>query len=123
MLLDTGHAWFGGSDPAELAAAYMDRVRHIHAKNVRPAIRRQVADEGLSFLEGVRRGVFTVPGDPEGGIEFEPVLTTAAGHGYDGWLVIEAEQDPLKAEPMKYQSMGLGALKTMARAAGLDRTK
>jgi len=121
LLLDTGHALFGGSDPAELAEAYMDRVRHIHAKNVRPAVRNQVWQERLSFLEGVRRGVFTVPGDAEGEVEFGPVLKTAARHGYGGWLVIEAEQDPLKADPVKYQSMGLKALKEMARAAGLDR--
>ncbi|WP_163266141.1 myo-inosose-2 dehydratase [Chelativorans alearense] len=122
LLLDVGHAWFGGSDPVELARAYMDRVRHFHAKNVRPAIKKQVEEEGLSFLEGVRRGVFTVPGDPEGALDFEPVLKVAAEHGYDGWLVIEAEQDPLKADPVKYQSMGLKALKEAARAAGLDRT-
>lgn len=121
LLLDTGHAWFGGADPVELARAYMDRVRHLHAKNVRPAIRRQVEEEGLSFLEGVRRGVFTVPGDPEGGVEFEPVLKVAAEKGYQGWLVIEAEQDPLKADPVKYQSMGLKALKETAKAVGLDR--
>lgn len=100
----------------------MARVRHIHAKNVRPAIRSQVETERLSFLEGVRRGVFTVPGDPEGGVDFAPVLRCAARHGYSGWLVIEAEQDPLKADPVTYQSMGLTALKAMARAAGLDRT-
>ena len=50
------------------------------------------------------------------------MLEIAAAHGYDGWLVIEAEQDPLKADPVKYQSMGLKALKQMARAAGLDPT-
>lgn len=121
LLLDTGHAWFGGSDPAELARSYMHRVRHIHAKNVRPAIARQVIDQRLSFLEGVRRGVFTVPGDPEGIVDFLPVLEIAAQHGYRGWLVIEAEQDPLKADPVKYQSMGLKALKAFARSAGLDR--
>ncbi|MBK8456092.1 MAG: myo-inosose-2 dehydratase [Phyllobacteriaceae bacterium] len=121
LLLDTGHAWFGGSDPAELARAYMARVRHIHAKNVRPAIRRQVEEQGLSFLEGVRRGVFTVPGDPEGGVDFPPVLKIAAEHDYSGWLVIEAEQDPLKADPVTYQSMGLKALKAFAREAGLDK--
>lgn len=121
LLLDTGHAWFGGSDPADLAKKYMDRVRHIHAKNVRPAIRKQVESERLSFLEGVRRGVFTVPGDPEGGIDFLPVLKIAAQHGYDGWLVIEAEQDPLVRNPLEYQSMGLKALKAFAREAGLDR--
>ncbi|MFB2549914.1 myo-inosose-2 dehydratase [Ensifer soli] len=121
LLLDTGHAWFGGSDPAELAQKYMHRVRHIHAKNVRPAIRKEVEEQGLSFLEGVRRGVFTVPGDSEGGVDFLPVLTVAAEHGYDGWLVIEAEQDPAVRNPLKYQSMGLAALKAFAREAGLDR--
>ena len=121
LLLDTGHAWFGGSDPAELARAYGGRVRHFHAKNVRPAVRRQVEQEGLSFLEGVRRGVFTVPGDPEGGVAFEPVLKALADHGYRGWAVIEAEQDPLKADPVTYQSMGLEALKRMARETGFDR--
>ncbi|WP_048645899.1 myo-inosose-2 dehydratase [Nitratireductor soli] len=121
LLLDTGHAWFGGSDPVELAQAYGERVGHFHAKNVRPAIRSEVERERLSFLEGVRRGVFTVPGDPEGGVAFEPVLAVLAGKGYDGWLVIEAEQDPTKADPVRYQSMGLKTLKAAARAAGLDR--
>ena len=121
LLLDTGHAWFGGADPARLARDYMDRVRHIHAKNVRPAIRREVEGEGLSFLEGVRRGVFTVPGDPEGGVDFLPVLEIAAEHGYEGWLVIEAEQDPLKRNPFEYQSMGLKALRGVAQQAGLGK--
>ena len=121
LLLDTGHAWFGGSDPADVARRYMDRVRHIHCKNVRPAVRKVVEGEGLSFLEGVRRGVFTVPGDEEGGVDFLPVLKTAAEHGYDGWLVIEAEQDSAVRNPFEYQSLGLKSLKTFAREAGLDR--
>jgi inosose dehydratase len=121
LLLDTGHCWFGGGDPADLARRYMDRVGHIHAKNVRPAVREVVERERLSFLEGVRRGVFTVPGDPEGGVDFAPVLAIAAEHGYSGWLVIEAEQDPAVRNPYHYQSMGLNALKAMARAAGLDK--
>ncbi|WP_337266437.1 myo-inosose-2 dehydratase [Oryzifoliimicrobium ureilyticus] len=121
LLLDTGHAWFGGSDPVVLANRYMDRVRHIHAKNVRPAIRKEVESEKLSFLEGVRRGVFTVPGDPEGGVDFLPVLKVAADHRYSGWLVIEAEQDPVKRNPFEYQSMGLKALKGFAKEAGLDQ--
>ena len=64
LLLDTGHAHFGGADPAEVARKYMDRVTHIHAKNIRPEIMREVREQNLSFLEGVRRGAFTVPGDP-----------------------------------------------------------
>ncbi len=121
LLLDTGHCTFGGADPAEVARKYMDRVSHIHAKNIRAPIMKQVRDEGLSFLEGVRRGAFTVPGDPEGCVAFEPVLKIAAEAGYSGWLVIEAEQDSALREPFHYQSMGLKALKAMARDVGLDR--
>ncbi|SMD01770.1 2-keto-myo-inositol dehydratase [Fulvimarina manganoxydans] len=121
LLFDTGHYFFGGGDPTEGARRHMDRVSHIHAKNVRPDIMRQVREERLSFLEGVRRGVFTVPGDPEGGVDFAPVLKSAAEHGYSGWLVIEAEQDPSVREPKLYQSMGLEALRRIARESGLDK--
>ena len=121
LLLDTGHCTFGGADPQEVAQKYMDRVTHIHAKNIRPDIMKQVRAENLSFLEGVRRGVFTVPGDPEGCVDFAPVLKIAAAHAYSGWLVIEAEQDSAVREPFHYQSMGLKALKSLARDVGLDR--
>ena len=120
LLLDLGHCWYGGADPASVARKYMDRIGHIHAKNVRPNIVRQVWDEGLSFLEGVRRGSFTVPGDAEGAVDFMPVLRIAAEHGYAGWLVIEAEQDPERYNPFEYQSLGLKSLKEMARVAHLD---
>lgn len=119
LLLDTGHCLFGGGDPAALAARYMDRVTHIHAKNIRADVMAQVWDEGLSFLEGVRRGVFTVPGDPEGAVDFAPVLSEAAKAGYQGWLVIEAEQDSAVRNPLHYQGMGLRALRRMAAEAGL----
>ncbi len=121
LLFDTGHCQFGGGDPAEVLARHIGRVAHIHAKNLRADVMKQVRDDGLSFLEGVRRGVFTVPGDPEGCVRFEPVLRIAARHGYDGWLVIEAEQDPDQRNPREYQSMGLKALQQMARDVGLDR--
>jgi inosose dehydratase len=120
LLLDTGHAYFGGADPAEVARKYMGRVTHIHAKNIRPEIMREVRAQNLSFLEGVRRGAFTVPGDPEGCVAFEPVLKIAGEHGYSGWLVIEAEQDSAAREPFHYQDMGFRALRAMARATGLD---
>jgi len=120
LLLDTGHAYFGGADPAEIAARYMDRITHIHCKNIRPEIMKTVREDRLSFLEGVRRGAFTVPGDPEGCVAFEPVLKIAADHGYSGWIVIEAEQDSAIADPFTYQSMGLKALKEIAASVGLD---
>jgi inosose dehydratase len=122
LLLDSGHCYFGGGDPLRLAKRHMARVRHIHAKNVRPEILQEVREQGLSFLEGVRRGVFTVPGDAEGAVDFHGVLEVAAMHGYEGWLVIEAEQDPAVRDPVAYQSMGLRALKAFARRAGLDRS-
>lgn len=121
LLLDTGHCTFAGGDPVRLAKRHMARVRHIHAKNVRPDILRQVRELGLSFLEGVRRGVFTVPGDAEGMVDFYSVLEIAAQHTYSGWLVIEAEQDPSVRNPLEYQTMGLRALRAFARRAGLDR--
>jgi inosose dehydratase len=120
LLLDTGHCYFGGGDPERLARRHMGRVRHIHAKNVRPDVLAQVREQGLSFLEGVRRGVFTVPGDAEGAVDFLPVLQIAAAHGYQGWLVIEAEQDAAVRNPHEYQSMGLRALKAYARRSGLE---
>ena len=121
LLLDTGHCLYGGGDPQRVAKNHMHRVGHIHAKNVRPKIAAQVRGENLSFLEGVRRGSFTVPGDPEGAVDFVPVLKIAAEHGYAGWLVIEAEQDPDVRNPFEYQGLGLRSLKSFAREAGLDK--
>lgn len=121
LLLDTGHCTFGGGDPLAVARRHMGRVAHIHAKNIRLDIMKIVREERLSFLEGVRRGVFTVPGDPEGCVAFTPVLKVAADHGYSGWLVIEAEQDPIVRDPVKYQTMGLACLRHFARQAGLDK--
>ena len=120
LLLDTGHAYFGGADPAALATRYMDRVTHIHCKNIRPDIMRQVRENNLSFLEGVRRGAFTVPGDAAGCVDFTPVLKTAAEHGYEGWIVIEAEQDSLVYNPLEYQGLGLATLKQIAAEVGLS---
>ena len=121
LLLDTGHCTFGGGDPLAVARRHMGRVAHIHAKNIRPDIMKDVREQRLSFLEGVRRGVFTVPGDPDGSVAFTPVLKVAAEHGYSGWLVIEAEQDPIMRDPVKYQTMGLACLRHFARQAGLDK--
>ena len=121
LLLDTGHAAFAGADPAALAERYMDRIVHIHAKNVRPAIRRKAMAEDLSFLKAVKLGVFTVPGDDEGCVDFPAVLRIAARHGYSGWLITEAEQDPAARDPVVYQTLALKTLRAMAREAGLDK--
>lgn len=121
LLFDAGHFYFGGNgvDPAPYLAKYIDQVGHFHAKNVRPNIMAELRREGGSFLDGVRRGVFTVPGDPKGGIDFGPCLDVLAGAGYEGWIVIEAEQDPQERDPVEYQTLGLETLKTLAARAGL----
>ena len=123
LLFDTGHYYVGGrgADPARGLERHLDRVVHFHAKNVREDVLHEVLDGRLSFLEGVRRGVFTVPGDPEGAIDFAPCLALLARAGYGGWLVIEAEQDPAVREPLAYQRLGLETLKRLARETGLDR--
>ncbi|NRA89424.1 MAG: myo-inosose-2 dehydratase, partial [Rhizobiales bacterium] len=119
LLLDTGHAHFGGSNPAVIAAKYMSRIGHLHVKNIRQEIMQKVLTERMSFLEGVKAGVFTVPGDSEGCIDFPSVLKIAAQNKYEGWVVIEAEQDPEVRNPFEYQNMGLKALKQYAADAGL----
>ncbi|MFQ5437398.1 MAG: myo-inosose-2 dehydratase [Paracoccaceae bacterium] len=119
LLLDTGHAVFAGIDPAMLARKYMHRIGHIHAKNVRPEIMEQARADDLSFLGAVRRGVFTVPGDDAGSVDFAPVLSVAAKHGFEGWLVVEAEQDPDMRDPFEYQALGLRALRKTTRRVGL----
>jgi myo-inosose-2 dehydratase len=107
LLLDTGHAAFAGADPSALARRYAPRIRHLHAKDVRPEIARQALRDGWSFLRAVVEGVFTVPGD--GCISFTEVLREL--RGYSGWIVLEAEQDPKKADPLTYATLGLRNLR------------
>ena len=121
LLLDTGHAVAAGVDPGAVADKHIGRIRHLHFKNVRRAVLREATEKDWSFLEAVQAGVFTVPGDPEGDIDFMPVLRAAADGDYRGWLVIEAEQDPSVRDPKTYQSMGFAALREMACEAGLER--
>jgi inosose dehydratase len=100
LLLDTGHFAWAGGDPLALTRAHIDRIRHVHLKDVRRELMEQAISEGWSFFDGVTAGVFTVPGD--GDIDFRPILAALADHGFEGWLVVEAEQDPAKAHPLTY---------------------
>ena len=76
--------------------------------------------ERLSFIQGVLAGVFTVPGDQEGAVNFKPLLAQLAAKGYDGWIVIEAEQDPRARNPLLYQTLGLATLRRLSKEVGLD---
>ena len=115
LLLDTGHLTYAGDDPAQAAARYARRIVHVHCKDVRREVLAHCRNRDSSFLNAVLEGVFTVPGD--GMVDYRSVLEPIARSGYRGWLVVEAEQDPAVAPPMKYATMGYRNLSAVA--AGL----
>ena len=115
LLLDTGHATWGGADPTALARKYRKRISHVHCKDVRPAVRKEADAKDWSFLDSVLAGVYTVPGD--GMVDYVSVFKELAG--YSGWVVVEAEQDPKKAEPAKYAKMGHDNLVRFLKSGGL----
>ena len=100
LCYDTGHFTFAGEDPMAVLKKYADRVGHVHLKDMRLPVVKQARDEGWSFLQAVRNGAVTVPGD--GGVQFDEVFRVLAASGYQGWLLVEAEQDPAKADPLEY---------------------
>jgi myo-inosose-2 dehydratase len=116
LLLDTGHATFAGADPVALARRHRARIVHVHCKDVRAAVAARALAEGMSFLDAVLEGAFTVPGD--GCVDFPAVLAELPG--YSGWLVVEAEQDPARANPLHYAKMGFTNLARFARGAGMQ---
>lgn len=112
LLFDTGHAYFGGSqNPLEVLQKHIKRVVHVHCKDVRPQVIAKARNDSWSFLNGVLNGTFTVPGD--GVIEFGPILKTLHAHGYEGWLVVEAEQDPAVAPSYQYAQKGFLTLQNI----------
>lgn len=100
LLLDTGHAAFAGINPLDLIHLYGERIRYVHLKDIRSSVFDKVKKEQLNFMDAVRAGVFTVPGD--GSIDFVPILAALKKRQYSGWMIVEAEQDPAIAPPLEY---------------------
>ncbi|MCW3489999.1 myo-inosose-2 dehydratase [Dethiobacter alkaliphilus] len=100
LLYDSGHLYFSGEDTVDVLRKYLPRIKHVHLKDVREDVLAKVQAEKLSFLEAVKEGVFTVPGD--GVIDFAPIFAVLTEGNYEGWYVVEAEQDPAKANPLEY---------------------
>ena len=100
LCYDTGHFTFAGEDPLAMLRKYVNRVGHVHLKDMRLSVVEQARKENWSFLQAVRNGAFTVPGD--GDVDFDPVFRVLEEAGYEGWLLVEAEQDPAKADPLEY---------------------
>ncbi len=100
LIYDSGHFAFSNEDPVKALNLFIDRVAHVHLKDIRANIVEKVKKEKLSFLDAVRAGAFTIPGD--GCIDFSSIFKILDENNYEGWMVVEAEQDPLKANPLEY---------------------
>jgi inosose dehydratase len=103
LLLDTGHLYFSGSNPYNTLQKHGSRIKHVHLKDIRDDILKLTMADNLSFLDAVRSGVFTVPSD--GCIDFAPIFHSLLDLNYQGWWIVEAEQDPDKANPLIYAKM------------------
>ena len=114
LLFDSGHLAYCGEDYMAVLKKYVKRIKHVHLKDIRPDVIAKVKAEHLSFLQGVRLGTFTVPGD--GAIDFGPIFDVLAENGYEGYVLVEAEQDPAIANPLEY---AIKARKYIAEKAGL----
>ena len=114
LLFDSGHLAYCGEDYMYILKKYVNRIKHVHLKDIRPDVIADVKAKGESFLQGVRKGTFTVPGD--GVIDFEPIFNVLAENNYEGYVLVEAEQDPAIANPFEYV---LKARKYIAEKAGL----
>ena len=114
LLFDSGHLAYCGEDYLAVLRKYAARTRHVHLKDIRPQVVEKVKAENLSFLAGVRLGTFTVPGD--GSLDFAPIFDILADTGYEGYVLVEAEQDPAVANPLEY---AIKARRYIAEKAGL----
>mgnify|MGYP003513362238 FL=1 len=114
LLFDSGHMTFAGGDAVAMLGRHVARVCHVHCKDVRPYVIRLARNRNWSFLESVINGAFTVPGD--GAIDFPALLGILHDHGYRGWLVVEAEQDPAVAPSYEYAEKGFRTLRGIVDA-------
>ncbi|SNS95936.1 myo-inosose-2 dehydratase [Antarctobacter heliothermus] len=118
LCFDTGHLLFGGGDVIATLDRWADRVHHVHFKDIRPDVVADVRSNDRSFLDAVIAGAFTVPGD--GCIDFQAVADRLKAMDYNGWIVVEAEQDPAKAPPYDYSQNGYQHIVQVCARAGLD---
>ena len=114
LLFDSGHLAYCGEDYMSVLKKYIKRIKHVHLKDIRPDVIADVKAKKESFLQGVRKGTFTVPGD--GVIDFAPIFEVLSENDYEGYVLVEAEQDPAIANPFEY---AVKARKYIAEKAGL----
>lgn len=116
LLLDTGHITFAGGNALSVARKHAKRIKHVHCKDIRPSILKDNLNRDSAFLNAVLEGVYTVPGD--GCIDYLPIFEILKSVNYNGWIVVEAEQDPAIANPLTYAKMGYEYLSSTLKKAG-----
>ncbi len=116
LLYDAGHMAFAGGDVLRVIDRHHARISHVHTKDVRMAVIDALDRTRESFLDAVVKGAFTVPGD--GSLDFEAIVKRLASHGYEGWFVVEAEQDPKVSPPLEMAKVGHAELLRVMAAAG-----
>ena len=116
ILYDTGHLMFAEADYERVLKNYISKINHIHFKDIRKNIFSYSIKNDLSFRDSFLEGVFTVPGD--GCIDYDPLIKILYESGYNKWLVIEAEQDPKKANPLEYAKIGYKYLNNIIKKYG-----
>ena len=99
LCFDTGHFLLAGADPDQELRKHCSRVGIMHLKGIRREVAESVRREGKSFGRAILEGVFSVPGD--GDFDFTETFRILDEGGYEGWLMVEAEQDPRRANPLE----------------------
>ncbi|WP_171643569.1 TIM barrel protein [Paenibacillus phytorum] len=97
LMLDTGHAYYGGGDPLALLNHYYERIRFIHLTDIRQSVLNHVREKSLDFVDSVKQGVFTVPGD--GWIQFEPIFKKLIDNQFDGRVIVGWDRDWAVVDP------------------------
>jgi inosose dehydratase len=118
LLLDAGHLAFAGGDVLAAIDRHHKRISHVHVKDVRMDVIKSLDWNKQSFLDAVALGAFTVPGD--GSLDFGAIVRKFADYGYEGWFVVEAEQDPKKNPPLRMAEVGYKELMRVMNAAGYE---
>jgi len=118
LLIDTGHMLFAGGNSIKLTEDFMERIIHVHCKDIRKDVLEKSLKNDSTFRQAFLDGAFTVPGD--GCIDYKPFLTVLKNRNYEGWLVVEAEQDPAKANPFEYAKIGYNYLSKTAKECGFN---
>ena len=116
LVLDTGHMLFAGGDSLKMIKDFKEKILHVHCKDMRENVLHEALKNDLSFRHAFLKGAFTVPGD--GCIDYKPILDELKKNNYSGWLVVEAEQDPKKANPFEYAKKGFNYLSKTAKDSG-----